>query len=89
MQDVAPDRARIVAPPPVIYLGVLGLGLLLEWLSPTRLLSWSLAVEVGSAIIVFGAIALAAAIRDIWHVHTLIGPHKATTALVTDGRIAS
>ena len=85
MQDVAADRAGIVAPPPVIYLGILGLGLLLEWLWPTRLVSWSLAVGVGSAILVCGVIGLAAAIRTIWCAQTPINPYKATTALVTDG----
>ena len=85
MQNVAVDRARIVAPPPVIYLGMLGLGLLLEWLWPTRLLSWSLAVGMGSAIFVCGVIGLAAAIRAIWRAQSPIDPYKATTALVTDG----
>jgi len=85
MQDIAADRARIVAPPPVIYLGILGLGLLLEWLWPTRLLSWSLAVGVGLAILVCGVIGLAAAIRTTWRAQTPIDPYKATTVLVTDG----
>ena len=85
MQDVAADRARIVAPPPVIYLGVLGLGLLLEGLRPTRLVSWPLAVAVGSAILICGVIGLAAAIRTIWRAQTPVDPYKATTAIVTDG----
>lgn len=85
MQDVATNRAGIVAPPPVMYLGVLSLGLLLEWLWPMRLLRWPLAVGVGSAILVCGVIGLAAAIRTIWRAQTPIDPYKATTALVTDG----
>lgn len=72
MQDVAAYRARIVAPRPMIYLGILGLGLLLEWLWPTRLLSRSLAVGVGIAILVCGVIGLAAAIRTIWRAQTPI-----------------
>ena len=85
MQDVAADRARIVAPPPVIYLGVLGLGLLLEWLRPTRLLSWPLAVAVGSAILICGVFGLTVAIRTVWCAQTPVDPFKATTAIVTDG----
>lgn len=85
MQDVATDKARIVAPPPVIYLGVLGLGLLLEWRWPTRLLNRSLAVSVGSAILITGVIGLAAAIRTLWRAQTPINPYKATTAIVTGG----
>ena len=84
MKHVTADRARIVAPPPVIYLGVLSLGLLLEWLWPTRLLSWPLAVGVGSAILVCGVIGLAAAIRTIWRAQTPVDPYKPSTAIVTD-----
>jgi protein-S-isoprenylcysteine O-methyltransferase Ste14 len=85
MQDAATDRARIIAPPPVIYLGVLGLGLLLEWLWPTRLLTWPLAVAVGAAIIICGAIALTVAIRTLLRARTPVDPYKATTKIVTDG----
>lgn len=82
---VAADRAGIVAPPPVIYLGVLGLGLLLEWLRPTRLLSWPLAVAVGAAMLLCGVAGLIAAIRTLWRAQTSVDPYKATTALVTGG----
>lgn len=85
MQDAAVDSAKIVAPPPVIYLGVLGLGLLLKWLWPTRLLSWPLAMGVGLAILGCGVIGLTAAIRTVWRAQTPVDPYKATTALVTDG----
>ena len=85
MQDLAADRARILAPPPVIYLGVLGLGLLLEWLRPTRLLSWPLAVTVGSTILICGVVGLTASIRTVWRSQTPIDPYKTTTAIVTDG----
>ena len=85
MQDVAADRARILAPPPMIYLGVLGLGLLLEWLRPTRLLRWPLAVAVGSTILIGGVVGLTASIRTVWRAQTPVDPYKATTAIVTDG----
>src|SRR5574337_44532 len=84
MQDAATDRARIIAPPPVIYLGALGLGLLFEWRWPTRLLSRSLAVSVGSVILVCGVFGLAIAIRALWRADTPINPYKATTTLITD-----
>lgn len=83
MKHVAADRAGIVAPPPVIYLGVLSLGLLLEWLWPTRLLSWPVAVSVGSAILVCGVIGLAAAIRTIWRAQTPVDLYKPSIAIVT------
>ena len=84
MLDVTPNRARIVAPPPVIYLGVLGLGLLLEWVWPTRLPNRSVVVGVGSAILICGVIGLAVAIRTLWRAQTSVNPYKAMTALVTD-----
>lgn len=55
----------------MIYLGVLGLGLLLEWLWPTRLLSRPVAVAVGSglslALNTWWALALTPAL--IWIMH--------------------
>jgi protein-S-isoprenylcysteine O-methyltransferase Ste14 len=85
MKDVPTDRAKIIAPPPVIYLGVLGLGLLFEWLWPTRLLTWPLAVAAGSAIFICGVAGLAVAIRTLLRARTPVDPYKGTTAIVTDG----
>lgn len=85
MQEAAADRARIVAPPPVIYLGILGIGLLLEWLWPTRLLRRPLAIGVGFAILLSGVVGLAAAIRTMWRAKTTVDPYRATTAIVTNG----
>jgi protein-S-isoprenylcysteine O-methyltransferase Ste14 len=68
-----------------MYLGVLGLGLLFEWLRPTRLLSWPVAVAVGSTIFIAGVVGLTAAIRTVWRAQTSVDPYKATTAIVTDG----
>lgn len=85
MKSVTTDRARIIAPPPVIYLGMLSLGLFGEWIWPTRLLSCFLAVASGSAIFTCGAIGLTATIRTLLRAHTPVDPYKGTTALVTDG----
>jgi protein-S-isoprenylcysteine O-methyltransferase Ste14 len=84
MKNVTTDRVRIIAPP-VIYLGILGLGLFVEWRWPTRLLSCSLAVAVGSVICTCGAIGLTAAIHTLLHAQTAVDPYKGTTAIVTDG----
>jgi len=37
------DRLGILAPPPLIYLGSLGLGVALERVSPTRPADWGVA----------------------------------------------
>lgn len=85
MKNVPIDRARIVAPPPPIYQGILALGLLIEWHWPTRLLSCSLAVTSGSAILTCGAMGLTVGIRTLLCGHTAVDPYKGTTAIVTDG----
>lgn len=85
MQSAATDRARIVAPPPVIYLGMLGVGLLLEWLWPTQVLTWPLAVVPGSVVLICGVLGLTVAIRTLLRAQTPVDPYKGTTTIVTDG----
>ena len=85
MQCAATGRAGIVAPPPVIYLGVLGVGLLLEWLWPTQVLTRPLAVVSGALVLACGALGLTAAIRTLLRAHTPVDPYKGTTTIVTDG----
>ncbi len=85
VQDIAADRARILAPPPVIYLGTLGLGLLLEWLWPTQLAGQPLAAGAGTVILVCGLIGLIAAIQTLRRARTPVDPYKHVTALVTHG----
>jgi protein-S-isoprenylcysteine O-methyltransferase Ste14 len=85
MQSAATDRAKIVAPPPVIYVGVLGFGLLLEWLWPTQVLTWPLAVAVGSVVLICGVVGLAAAIRTLLRAQTPVDPYKGTATIVTNG----
>lgn len=79
------DRAQIVVPPPMIYLGVLGLGLLLEWFWPTQVPNRPLAVTVGSVLLVCGVVGLIAAIRTLLRSQTTINPYKSTTTIVSDG----
>ena len=86
MQDVAVDRARIIAPPPVIYLAILSLGLLLERLRLTQLLSRPLAVTWGQrSLFVVWSVGLTGAIRTVWRAQTPFDPCKPTTGIVTDG----
>jgi protein-S-isoprenylcysteine O-methyltransferase Ste14 len=85
MQHVVADRAGIVAPPPVITLAVLGVGLLLEWHWPTRFPSGPLAVAAGTAVLACGVAGMIAAILALWRAKTPVNPYQATTAIVTDG----
>lgn len=83
--DIVVDRAAIVAPPPVIYLGMLGLGLFLEWIWPTPDPARSLAVGMGSVILACGVTGVAITIHVLRGARTPVDPYKPTTALVTHG----
>jgi protein-S-isoprenylcysteine O-methyltransferase Ste14 len=87
--DDKPDHARVIAPPPLIYLGFLGLGFLLEWAlpvashvaaSPRYWLAYGLA---GGGV----AIALTA-FREFRRAETNVQPHKPTTAIIASGPFA-
>lgn len=84
MSDLKPDRAGIIAPPPVIYLAALGAGLAAEWQLPLALglgvnlfAGWSL-VGVGGLLLLWAAWTLRGA-------RTSVNPYKPTSALVVDG----
>src|SRR5262245_55580337 len=85
MREGEPDRAGVVAPPPVIYLAGLGLGLLLQWWWPQRLLAWPVAVGLGAAIVLAGAAGSVWALLAMRRARTSVNPYKPTAALVSDG----
>ncbi len=84
-----PDSPHVVAPPPLIYVAALGVGLLVNWAAPRPLLSsglryWPLAalgvtlVALGVGIAGWGRTLMARA-------GTSVNPFQPTTALVTAG----
>jgi len=83
------DTAGVIAPPPLLALAAVVLGLALDWLFPafvlTVLLSWSERI-VTAIILGAGALALTIpAIRAFRQAGTDVEPWKPSTALVTDG----
>jgi protein-S-isoprenylcysteine O-methyltransferase Ste14 len=64
---------------------MLGIGLLLEWLWPTQMLTWPLAVVPASVVLICGVLGLTAAIRTLLRAQTPVDPYKGTTTIVTDG----
>ena len=87
--DQKPDHPGVIAPLPLIYLGFLGLGFLLEWVlpvashvaaSPRHWLAYGLA---GGGV----AIALTA-FREFRWAETNVQPHKPTTAIIASGPFA-
>lgn len=79
------DLAGIIAPPPLIYLGALALGLLLEWIWPTRLADWRGTLALGVAIALCGTVGVAWSFCAMRRGQTPVNPYKPTTAIVGDG----
>lgn len=85
----ARDTAGVIAPPPLIALAAVVLGLLLDWLLPAYVLTVLLDVtaRIVMAIVLAaagGALALTA-MRGFRQAGTHVEPWKPSSALVTDG----
>jgi len=83
------DNAGVIAPPPLMAMAVVVLGLALDWLLPAYVLTVLLPL---TARLVVGVLLLAAsaalAVPAIWAFRTAgthVEPWKASSALVTDG----
>jgi protein-S-isoprenylcysteine O-methyltransferase Ste14 len=85
----ARDNAGVIAPPPLIALAAVVLGLALDWLLPayllTVLLSWPERIVIGVVLIGTGAALAVPAIRGFRSAGTHVEPWKPSTALVTGG----
>jgi protein-S-isoprenylcysteine O-methyltransferase Ste14 len=82
-RDVGPG-VRI--PPPLLYIAVLVLGILLDVAHPVHLLPWTVAWTIGTLILAAG-IALGPfwGIRAMRRANTTVRPDRAATRLVTNG----
>ena len=87
--DHKADHPGVIAPPPLIYLGFLGAGFLLDWV-------WPVAAHVSATPRYWLALALAGvgvvialtAFREFRRAKTNVLPHKPTTAIITGGPFA-
>jgi protein-S-isoprenylcysteine O-methyltransferase Ste14 len=79
------DTPGVIAPPPLIYLTALVIGLGLGYLAPTPFLPRSLAYGIGAVLILIGAWIIISARRMMLRAGTAIRPTIPTTALVTTG----
>lgn len=86
--NATPDNPGLIAPPPLIYLGSLLIGLLLNQLFPVKLLPKR---RRGTGVI-FGALSVGsgfmlgrAAFQQMRRAQTNINPTQPTTAIVTEG----
>lgn len=84
-----PDTAGVLAPPPLLFVGFLVLGLALDWLLPGRLwpieLSWPVRWAVGLLPILAGIALAIAAERSFKAVGTDVRPWRPSTALASAG----
>src|SRR3712207_3537509 len=78
------ETAGVIAPPPLIYLGFLGLGFALEALLPgAELPAW--AQWIGAAVIVAGVALLLSFELAFKRAGTDANPYRPSEALATDG----
>lgn len=82
--DQPKEHAGVIAPPPLIYLVPLLLGILLQHWFPRSLVPVSLATPLGSLLILLGMVGLPAIIA-FRRAGTRPEPWKPVTALVTTG----
>lgn len=83
------DNAGVIAPPPLIGLAAVVLGLLLDWLAPAYVLHLALSlterIAIGLVLIAAGGVLAVAALRGFRSVGTDPKPWKSSTTLFTGG----
>jgi protein-S-isoprenylcysteine O-methyltransferase Ste14 len=85
MQNNTDDKAGVVAPPPLIYLGALIVGQVLQSSFPLPFLPRGLRTWLGGLLIGAGAVTITSAVRTMRDAGTNISPEQPTTSLVTKG----
>ena len=79
------DKAGVVAPPPLIYLGPLVLGLLLNRRLPITFLPRRIARSVGWLLLSGGVLLISWFERAMQHAGTPTSPYKPVSHMVTEG----
>jgi protein-S-isoprenylcysteine O-methyltransferase Ste14 len=79
------DIPGVIAPPPLVYLGGLGIGFLLEALLPGGSFPGQIQYVLGGLFLVLGLGLLAWWVSSFRRADTPMPPYQETTALVTDG----
>jgi protein-S-isoprenylcysteine O-methyltransferase Ste14 len=79
------DTPGVIAPPPLIYLGALGIGFGLDTVIGTGSLPATVAMPVGAASIIAGTGLLGSFVDAFRRASTPIDPYTPSEAIVTDG----
>ena len=89
MTETPNDTAGVIAPPPLIALGAVLIGLALDWLAPayilTVLMSWETRLPVGLLLIVCGGLLAYGGFRSFGRAGTNVNPYKPSIMLSTSG----
>ena len=86
MKEAARDAAGVIAPPPLIYLPTLLVGLALHFAFPVSFLpGYWLQLAIGLPLIGASIIVMASASRTMRRAGTEVNPYKPTTAIVVQG----
>lgn len=85
MTDDQGDNPGVVAPPPLIYLGSLVLGLLLNRMFPVPFLPRGMARVLGWSLLGGGALLMSWFVWTMRRADTPIDPRESVSNLVTDG----
>ena len=85
MRNDFQDNPGVIAPPPLIYAGVLVVGLLLRLIFPTIFIPRPLALIIGAGCTGISCILAPAAFLQMRRAKTNVDPTQPATAIVTEG----
>ena len=85
MSSKVADTPGVVAPPPLVYLGAIVVGAVLERVWRWRIPTGRVGMVVGISFLVAAAVLVASALREFNRAETSPKPHKPTTAIITSG----
>jgi protein-S-isoprenylcysteine O-methyltransferase Ste14 len=85
MSKLQADHAGVIAPPPLIYVGALGLGLLLQRAAPIPFLPPRVGRVIGACLIALNFLLGAPAAMTMRRARTALNPMQPTTAIVSSG----
>ena len=84
-ENDTPNNAGVIAPPPLIYGGALGAGLLAKALFPSTFLPRGAARAPGVPLTGAGLLLFISSLRALRRAETDMRPYKPTTSIVAEG----